>query len=1344
MQQRSMPSLPQQDARVLSAAGAGRDDLLEEALAAGGSPNARDFCGDPALLLAARGGGSSLHIACCRRLLAAGADPAAQGSRGETAVMVAVQTGSEQLLEAVLVKGVDLGARSDGGLTALQLACLHRRPGMLARLIQHLHAQLDNGAAPAGSTGDGPAAEAPAEGTAERRQQTAEQTAGWQLVLAAFAAVAAGEPRCLQQLVSDPLARAAYASQFGWCTACNAAGGVSSSGEDGGHGGSGQASGGAPGSTPGNPPRPGAWRHDRAAEERLQEELSFLLDPGLVGARNSRPASFLWQTNGMPSHLAAAMDQPECLHILLSSGFCCTDERTSDGFTPLMLAAAADATAAAAVLLQHGAALEARNSATRTPAFLAAVSGGAGVLALLIRAGADVSAAEETRGCPPLTAALGRAAYLCSGTGAALARPEAGAAAESAAAPFLRCAQLLLEAGASPLQASKDGGTAVHAAAEGGFLPGLQLLLGWAASKDSSHSSNGRDIMDVDSAASTSAVASLLGAEDAAGRTPLARAAAAGRAAHCDCILFLMSRGAAVGSPDLASKILDCLLRSGSTSADSVSPGASGGSIVSVWQLLARLNAAQLKALTACPRFYDLPHSEAPEQPLPPAALDAMLQLAAEGCSNLLYNVSPADSTTHGRRPAYLFELLRRHATEAGFAAGVALSRAVAAGLREAVADSLHVAKLLRMWASVQMLLQHACCLARCRGVPPSDREQLSVRVGHLLSAYHALAGLCSALDLSLSAGVEHPHAPLAASSAAALGPLRSLALAPLTPAPSLEPVGAAALGAVATALAGPASGDGGSAEGGTIEDRAGPAAEQASVKNDGAGTSRSPSPSLDERTMLVDPAAPAPAAAAPAAAAATVYLQAAATDGPSSPVPPRLPATAAAAQQPQAEPALAAALRPFGDALHELVAAVADQAQLRAWLFLLEYKQVAGLGCRQRLLQSLIAAWPRRNDSQLSLSTGRQGVLQRVCSEVDEREAAGGASMAGALWHGLKVAFDQENGAGDGVRREWFRLLAAELTNPDTGLFESHNGGASFAPAPHASMQREPWEQEGAFLRKFELVGRMIGVGLLQGCTLPGLALTHATWHALLGQPPQPETDLAEADPLLCRNLQLLRGLAPAELGGLALHFEAHDALGRGAELCPGGAGLQVTAGNLERYIALLARHKVVDGPARAAGALARGMRGVLTAGVLDMLGRCFDHAELNALVAGLAELELPAWQAATRYEGCSPATPQVGWLWAALARADAPLRARLLSFVTGSASLPAGGFAALHGFNGSLHPFTVCLVPTEGDDRLPRASTCFNTLFLPAYSSAVVLEARLLQAITGEQSFDEAVIRR
>lgn len=76
---------------------------------------------------------------------------------------------------------------------------------------------------------------------------------------------------------------------------------------------------------------------------------------------------------------------------------------------------------------------------------------------------------------------------------------------------------------------------------------------------------------------------------------------------------------------------------------------------------------------------------------------------------------------------------------------------------------------------------------------------------------------------------------------------------------------------------------------------------------------------------------------------------------------------------------------------------------------------QVASLACRQRLLLSLIAAWPRRQDSQLSLSTERHAVLQRVCTEVEMQRAlpslGGSSSMGGALWHGIKVAFEQVGG---------------------------------------------------------------------------------------------------------------------------------------------------------------------------------------------------------------------------------------------------------------------------------------------------------------------------------------------
>lgn len=74
---------------------------------------------------------------------------------------------------------------------------------------------------------------------------------------------------------------------------------------------------------------------------------------------------------------------------------------------------------------------------------------------------------------------------------------------------------------------------------------------------------------------------------------------------------------------------------------------------------------------------------------------------------------------------------------------------------------------------------------------------------------------------------------------------------------------------------------------------------------------------------------------------------------------------------------------------------------------------QVASLPTKQRLLQSMIAVWPRRAESQLGLTTPRTGLLQRACSTVEEWQAAAerssrSGSVADVLWHGIKVAFEE------------------------------------------------------------------------------------------------------------------------------------------------------------------------------------------------------------------------------------------------------------------------------------------------------------------------------------------------
>lgn len=74
-----------------------------------------------------------------------------------------------------------------------------------------------------------------------------------------------------------------------------------------------------------------------------------------------------------------------------------------------------------------------------------------------------------------------------------------------------------------------------------------------------------------------------------------------------------------------ASRVLACLVPAERVGTSREQPAPA---VMTVWQLLAVLAPPQLKALTACPTFYDLVHTDVPEGPLPAAALSAMLEVS--------------------------------------------------------------------------------------------------------------------------------------------------------------------------------------------------------------------------------------------------------------------------------------------------------------------------------------------------------------------------------------------------------------------------------------------------------------------------------------------------------------------------------------------------------------------------------------------------------------------------------------------------------------------------------------------------------------------------------------------
>ena len=87
----------------------------------------------------------------------------------------------------------------------------------------------------------------------------------------------------------------------------------------------------------------------------------------------------------------------------------------------------------------------------------------------------------------------------------------------------------------------------------------------------------------------------------------------------------------------------------------------------------------------------------------------------------------------------------------------------------------------------------------------------------------------------------------------------------------------------------------------------------------------------------------------------------------------------------------------------------------------------------------------------------------------------------------------------------------------------------------------------------------------------------------------------------------------------------------------------------------------------------------------------------------------------------------------WNVVASLTAKQQADLLRFVTSCERPPPLGFASLN------PPFTIQRVGIMRDgDRLPTASTCFNTLKLPTYSSEKVMRQRLIYAIESGAGFE------
>ncbi len=183
---------------------------------------------------------------------------------------------------------------------------------------------------------------------------------------------------------------------------------------------------------------------------------------------------------------------------------------------------------------------------------------------------------------------------------------------------------------------------------------------------------------------------------------------------------------------------------------------------------------------------------------------------------------------------------------------------------------------------------------------------------------------------------------------------------------------------------------------------------------------------------------------------------------------------------------------------------------------------------------------------------------------------------------------------------------------------------------------------------------------------------------------------------------------------------------------LIPNGGNLDVTNANKHRYIQLVAKHFVCDQMREQSEAFRRGLWDVIDRSWLSI----FNEPELQVLISGSTdgEIDVDDLKANSHYAGgYTMFDRNIIRFWKVIKSFSKEQRADLLRFVTSCERPPPLGFGSM------TPPFTIQRIAISNDnEKLPTASTCFNVLKLPTYSSEKVQKQKLLYAIKSQSGFE------
>lgn len=321
------------------------------------------------------------------------------------------------------------------------------------------------------------------------------------------------------------------------------------------------------------------------------------------------------------------------------------------------------------------------------------------------------------------------------------------------------------------------------------------------------------------------------------------------------------------------------------------------------------------------------------------------------------------------------------------------------------------------------------------------------------------------------------------------------------------------------------------------------------------------------------------------------------------------------------------------------------------------------------------------------------------------------------------------------GVAREFWTLISLQLFSPDYGLFAyAANDNLSYRLSPIAHSVFSSRD----IARLYRICGRLLAKALLDRQTLEAPLnrplLKHILSVAVCFE------DLQFVDAALYHNLDWLRSTED-DVSLLCQTFTVTEEMfgvTREVELIPGGAKIDVNASNKINYVEKRFQYAMMNPKVEPAlFNLLTGFYEVVP--LATLLGgdgptpddnatsltspERIDAQELEVILFGTGTIDPDDWMKHTTYRRLTPSSRRVRHFWRLVKEFDPTLRVRLLQWSTGTARVPAGGFAKLQGAAGQLKQFELAAADDaaerDDDTKFPRSHTCFNRIDLPAYQT-------------------------